>query len=532
MPNIREFNTTANFRAFQPNGEAAAALSQSADRTAQSARGIGYLTRATKQTIGQSIGALGKTAADTADDLLGRGESLKLGADKISTMNSLVSQWNTMRNTADPNDPNVAQRFNEQVLNPTLEKFGEGMISTAGQRGAIDFRQAAAEHFASVQQADAGIMAGEAAHQNIVTMANQSADLLSKDPSALAFVNGQVAQSIDDYTRGHPNLGAEQVAQIQNLKANVRRTNTMAAFHGMAEANPAAATEALHKGFGADDLTEADRSALDNYATAQANKLKEQDRADAVYQKQQDQYKSYAAADKLTTSLIQPDGTLAVNRDYYSGIQEIGKMPNVAPGLLTSMIDMGRSITREQEEGIHVVTDPHTLEDMNRRVMLEPSDPEKLELKDVVGARTAQKLSDKDFNRFRSDIADLQRDPGKKAALKSFTDFQNSMKSSITKSNVMSGGDPQGDQRWGQWQSLSREAFEQAYTNGSDWKAMLQPGSPNYLGNTASPYMIGSKAGIKEVQTNVKTGVELVQPPGGGRQKNESAADYLKRLGN
>ena len=532
MATIREYNAPAQaeFQGFRPT-------SMGDDALVQGARRVGALNNEAGTAIAGGVSTLARTGAQITDDYYSRQEATQFGKDSIAVMDSIASQWNTARNTADPNDPNVAQKFNEEVLNPALESFGQHYISSTGQDLAQQFKMSFARTMAQTQRADAMTAAGVAVHNNIVDMTNTSADLLTRNPGMLEAVNATNAQAIEGYISKNPNLSSEKVAQIREMLPTMRRSNTLAAFDAKARANPAGALADLKAGFGKDDLTQADRETLENHAN-NYQKLAEADTRSAQERLEKQQREDAdTAGNKIFVSALQADGSFVPGPDYYSNITKLTAMPNAPPGLAKSLYEDGVEGSRRLAEGKPAINDPHTVDDLSTRLLLNPDDPNKLELKDIVAAHVQGRLSDKTAGQLTQDFNELQRNPGKKVALQALKNFQNGLRSSITASNMMSAKDPEGDQRFLQWTTLSSQMFNQIYDSGGDWRAAADINNPNSLARTASPYMIGTKAGMQEAQSNIQKGVTLVPPinPSGTpkaefvRKPGETPEQALKR---
>src|SRR6185437_6196173 len=82
--------------------------------------------------FGSAVEAAGNVAVDYAQH-----QEISHGAAAYAGLNDALTQtWNDTVKTADPNDPNVAAKFREQVLEPQLEKFGQSFLTEGGQKWA------------------------------------------------------------------------------------------------------------------------------------------------------------------------------------------------------------------------------------------------------------------------------------------------------------------------------------------------------------------------------------------------------------
>lgn len=523
MPNIREYNATGGLRPDSSGGEAAA----SAGRRIE---GLTYERGQMKsQAITSLAGGVLGLASDAnrmAEQYVTHKEVMKYSADLADTTNTLLKQWNEARTNADPNDLQVAADFNEKVMQPALDQFVSRYSSREGQERAAEGAGRLTAHLTSVQTADAATMAGEAAVQDLTLMTNRNADTLMADPTSLGFVN-EISDEAVRNARANPLLTAAQSAQLEGLGSHFREQNTIAAFHGMANKNPEAAAAALAAGFGKDDLTAANRTMLERYADAEIKIAKQATHSDAVEKRQQETEASHEAAAKLVSSLIKDDGTIAVPKEYFQGVKQIATMPNVAPGLVDSMFNMGKRLTDEGTNKIGIgVNDAATQESFSKRMLLPPDAPDALSQADVFTARAQGKLSDEGFAFYERAVNTINKDPQKKDALTQFNRVMSTFKSSVTRSNTLTGiVVPAEDVQWGRFQTDMRARFEQAYKQ-DKWQNLIDPASSDYLGAAVRQYGYGTKEHLNQFRT-------MMRDQGGAaapaleRKPGQSAQDYL-----
>ncbi len=536
MPRLLDYSSTEALQGLRPSEAGVEAAVQAGRRTGAFYSQSGQERAAAANEIGGAVAFTGRTVGEAVQEHLNQQEVTQFYAKQAQFDNELVTSWNKTRNEADPNDPTVATKWNQEVLQPAVDKFTSEFSTPSGQQRVQEHVARLQEHLGTVQAADASTAAGEAALQNLSKFNANNAASLTGDPSRLDFVNATTDKMIDDYIRNSPSLSSERAAEVRNMGTKMRRENTLAAFHGMADANPTAAKQALDSGYGKDDLTESDRNALSNYTHVQEQRVKEEARAEDLDTKRKNVAAASDAMNSLFADHIDPDsGTLKVGPGYFKGVVDIAKMPDAPPSDVRTAFSYGQVAMANEASGKFVQTDPNLREDFSTRMALPPGDPKALTPSEILQAGIDQKMSNADVNKFYKEATELAKDPVKRDALSQYNKFVASMKSSITHSNPLLGKIvPQEDQKFGQFQYDSRLAFDQAYASGN-WRAALDPRSANYLGHMLPQYTYGSKEGLQTLQTNLKSGVTLAPAPNGddgkARKPGESPADYIKRTG-
>lgn len=522
MPNIREYNATGGFR---PDASAAESI-------ASSGRQVGAMTQQAGRIRSEGwsnlvSGAVGGalSATHAAEAFVTHKEAMKFSADLADVTNTLTHAWNDTRANSDLNDPDVAAKFNEKVMQPALEEFTGRYGSREGQERAAAAAGRLTEHFSSIQMADTATMAGEAAVQDLTTMANRNADTLVTDPMNLSLVNEITADAVRS-AKANPLLTAEQQAHLDGLGSQLREHNTVAAFHGMAERNPAAAKAELEAGFGKDDLSAQTRITLLTYADAQVKMREQQVKADEVAKRRNEIAAANATSAQLVSTLISADGTVGTpDANFFQGVKKVAGMPNTEAGLVESLFNFGKRLVDERDGKVNIgVNDPDTQENFSRRMLLEPDDTNALTHADVYRARAAGLLDSDGFRFYESAVDKISKDPEKRTALSRLNSLVGSFKPMIANANAMTGlVVPEENVKYGLFQQDVRQRFEAAYKGGT-WMNMLDPANPEFIGNVAQTYRTDLKAHMKAVQDQMKG---LQQPTTPQRKPGQSAADYL-----
>lgn len=505
MANIREYSSSAALQGVRTT-------SQAADTAVQAGRRIGQLTAqqgedraSVGQNIAKAVTGEGVDAIKIADEYYGRQETLKEGADWVQTFNGLTEQWNTMRNTADPNDPNVAERFRQDVLAPALETYGNGFISDRGRRAAENGRNRLMEHFGTATSADMVTLQGEAAVKNITTIANQAGLGIVKDPSAMEAVNAKIAETIKDFTDGHPNMTAEQMAKFDTMQEEIFRNNAKAAVHGIAESGPdgpAAAIKAIDSGRFSKFLTEGDNSQLTAYAQTQQRMAEEKTRSAEAEAQRKERDSQNADAGALTATVLDPtSGKVTVGPAYWEGVKGyIDKHPTAPPEFLRSLIAFGQKAITDEMTNKFTTDDPGTVAELTKRFDLPIDDPNFPQLHDLIKLSNEGKLSKQGFAEQRALLNDVTNDKVMKGALKRINDLAKGYDAAIAPTSAMGAIlSPAAAIKLAQFKDDVRQMFREKYRDGT-YREMSDPASPNYVGKIAMQpkYQTSNKDALQE----------------------------------
>jgi len=139
------------------------------------------------------------------------------------------------------NDPTIAAKFREEVVEPTLEKMRDGFMTEGGVKFAESHVQQFRNHFVSKTSADMARLAGVAAKKNIETLTNQLSNAAISDPTSLKTSLSLVESSVGAMVDSSPNLrGADGAAMKLELTQASQAAIVKAAAIGAIAANPEA----------------------------------------------------------------------------------------------------------------------------------------------------------------------------------------------------------------------------------------------------------------------------------------------------
>ena len=529
MPNIREYKSQVNgVGGLQPTDRGVSALSNAANDVAQGGRTQAVMAERAGRSLESGVNALAQPIADIAETHYSKQDIIKYGADSAAAITALTAKWNDTRNHADPNDPLVAQRFNEEVLQPALSEFGKGYITKAGQQMALDFRTRMLDHFANVQDADQKIADRAAVEKNLVTMQNQNAVTLHTDPTSFDLVNENTHNTVAAYKRA-AGLDAASNAHLDELEQGMLRTNARAAGRGMGDKNPDELIKAIDSGWASKYLTETDRQELRAYGEQQQREAKAAQRADITFKEHQDKEAADKALVGITTGLTQPDGTLVPNpqvirdlRDKYAGL------PGAESATYRAALGFANALQENRDNKFLPKTDAALREQFDARAALQPDDPNVLTRTDIFKAYTNNQLSDKEYSVYQNQLSVMARDPLKRDAYRQFNEWAATIKPSIDRSVFGGQADSVGAQAFGQFKIQARAAFEQAYEAGTWKQAITAHKGDDYIGNLAQPWQTSTQEQMRRMQTTFQNGTPILTGPITPPKVNLPEADSKK----
>lgn len=196
--NITEYNagSDAVAGAIRPSEVGVEATVQSAYRGGrffdQGARDLQSNAARAGQEIGSGIAAAGDQAVKYVQD-----REINLGGPaEANTLAGLTATWNKIATTSDPNDPTVAQKFQDQTLEPALQKFQDSFNTEGGRKWAQERVQAIRSHFVNdTLPHDMAVRGAGAAQGNVQNYGNTLTATVQADPTSLDYA----MKSVDSY---------------------------------------------------------------------------------------------------------------------------------------------------------------------------------------------------------------------------------------------------------------------------------------------------------------------------------------------
>lgn len=208
---IRQYESPiSSIRPSEVGVEATAAAARRAggffSQSAAALRALGSETAAAGEQTARMVGSSIRDAGAAAVDYAQHREIAHGAAADAGLTDKLTNAWNDTVKNADPNDPTVAAKFREQVMEPELQKFGESFLTEGGQKFAEQRVERLRNHLFEKTSADMATLAGAAVTDNIRTIANTRSNTAVNDPSAVPHLLSTIDADVNDVIASSPNL--------------------------------------------------------------------------------------------------------------------------------------------------------------------------------------------------------------------------------------------------------------------------------------------------------------------------------------
>jgi hypothetical protein len=225
MPNIEEYS--AGNLSIQPSETGVESTARAAYRIAS----FGNQQAADLQRVGQELGSAVKDAGDIAMQYAAHRE-INTGAPHAATISASKDQaWNnyiTGRDIdpSDPdretkiaarvNNPQAAEQWREQNLDPDLQKFTDAFWTDGAKQWATEWADRYRTHFTTMAHADQATMAGEVVKANIEKTNNAAATGVFNVPGTLGSAADLLKHSIEGNVRSSPTMTPDVATGIEN----------------------------------------------------------------------------------------------------------------------------------------------------------------------------------------------------------------------------------------------------------------------------------------------------------------------------
>ncbi len=313
------------------------------------------------------------------------------------TQADLAVKWQDYLRTGDPNDPNLYQKFMDEVATPAFDKLGEN-IST--QKGNIYFQTHRAKAWASMYKSaatDTSKVNAEHAVNQVTTMSKSYSDAAYFDPTNWKDHVEQSDGAIDALADAH----GLPATKVEELKTKQHALIVTSATDGMIKQNPEEALKVLQEGtfngFLDGKQTDAAIKKAEGAIRTQASDAKATDAAETKKKK----LEGINALNELEGQVvIDPvDGHHTLPPDYFTKLNDIrDKYGDVIdPGTFNAAINWGAVELRRNKTKMDVSkSDPAKYKEM-----LEKATDGTLTREEVYTARGNNFLSQKDFTFFK-----------------------------------------------------------------------------------------------------------------------------------
>lgn len=217
MPNIRELNAPAGIglnpteTGIEATAGAARRIGGFYNQAAEAQNTVASIKQDTGNRIGSTIKDVGSVAVDYEDH-----QEISHGALRFANLqDDLTQQWNATVKNADPNDPAVAKKFREEVLEPALDNFKEGFNTENSQKFADQRSDALRNHFFEKTSADMSTLAGIAVQKNISQSTTAMSNTAMMDPSSVPSLLAGTDHSISAMVDSSPTLRPTDAARVK-----------------------------------------------------------------------------------------------------------------------------------------------------------------------------------------------------------------------------------------------------------------------------------------------------------------------------
>jgi hypothetical protein len=377
------------------------------DAALQAARRVGTFYHQEGENLGSAIATAGKQA----EDFMAHREISHGAVGFAGMQQDLTQKWNDQAKNADPNDPTVAKKFQDEVIEPAIQKYSEGFMTEAGQRWAEQHVDALRSHLFEKTSADMSTLAGIAAKTNVEKTVNSLSSTVATDPSSLDFAMKTVDGAIGGIASSSPNLSPTQAAQVSSeLSQKAKEQIVKSAVAGMIMKNPGVDLDGIQKKYG-DYINGAEMKQFQKAAQTQAKANTLQDKQIQVAQRQLADLNVHKGAAEIMAKNITFDPTTGhpiVDPNYFQQVLELAKNnPNASNAAETArtMLTWGET---QQNKANKIVDDPIIKKDLTDR-MFDPDRP--TSRVDLMKAQADGKLSNQSFQAMDRLVKEMETTP-------------------------------------------------------------------------------------------------------------------------
>lgn len=387
------------------------------DARAAAARRIGSAYHQAGANLAGGISAAGQVA----DDYLTHQDISHGLVAKAGLIADWTQQWNERAKTADPNDPTVAKKFMEEVVQPGLEKFGDGFLTSKGQQWGESQSATLLDHFFQKTSADMSTLAGQAAVTNSVKQINTYSTIASNDPSSLKFAMENWKTAVDAISSTAPNLTPEAAGRVKTelLQRGLEQI-VKAGIQSAIEKNPDAGLKLSKDPELAPYIKPDEIKQFESYTRQMARVNASEDRAARVQRDYDNKNDFNTKANELEVSTMpqQAGDPPQLPSDYWQKLKDLSKHPGAAlePGRIKTMVENGERITArlDKAEPLGPVSHQTTIDLLNR---IRSTDPSRLTSNDEIYKAYADgKLNNTDFKFLQTEYQQLRTPEGQALA--------------------------------------------------------------------------------------------------------------------
>jgi hypothetical protein len=504
MPNIREVNAGTDI-GLRPDDRAAQSTANAGRRMASLYNTAAEAEADTGRRIASAVVDVGNVVQKWAENR----EVSKQAADSAITLASLDKEWNETVKNADPNDPTLAAKFREEVVEPRLQALRDGPITEGGQRYAEAATQRFRNHFFEKTASDMARLAGVAARQNIETLTNQFSNAAITDPTSLKTSLGMVEHSVSAMVDSSPNLGGVDAARLKmELTLDSQKAIVKAAAIGAINVNP----EEGFKKFSGPEYSKYISGAELKQLEQQANSVQRAQRVDETYRKTLETQAKKEASDKREDEYIAAIHSGDPREMGKVSAKTIATDPTLTREARQRMIGI---VERETKPEAAAKVSNRTASDLISRVRAPQGDPRRIDSLDpVYEAFEKGELNKADLKFVREEFVNMRTPEGARLGDQQ-EEFIKSVKPLIDKSNPMLGKlDASGPQQVYNFTMALRKKVDEYRKAGKDPQDLMDPSKPDYMGSPGAlvPYQKTLAQSMEDTVRSMRPGPAIPPP--------------------
>lgn len=467
--------------------------------------------------VGNALANLGNTVSQVGQQIHQRdaqSEVSDLTADMAQAHADLTTGLADTIKSADPSDPNVASKFMDQY-DEKMGDIGDNLETPEAQRTFAKMNASMRGQFQIGSTKAQAALAGENAAQNYNTTVSSYSTSLVNDPTQFDSVIAQNASSIDALKQTH-NIAQNDADGMQDESETKLAQNALQGWINPTGMNSPETAIALLKAGKFDDYLDGDEktAAIKEAETGVGAKTIEANRRQSV----QDQV-SADQIDQTQNSFLQKlnNNTLS-NDDIFKS-----NLPAFGSGSKEQFLKMIDAQTAGPNE-----TDSDTFHNLTARVFAPDGDPKKITDPNVLNTYIASgDLSVQDGKMLR---AEIQKTPEGKREQQLKANFLKVAQANLVKPDALGVKDPQGQESYQAFTSDFLPAYDKARAGGATAQQLLDPNSPQYMGNMIRPYVKSPQQKMNAMAQSMN----FTNPPKPGptveqRKPGETISQYLSR---
>lgn len=541
MVNIKDYNSTvAGFRPTDAGVDAAAQAGRRANAAFSEAAGAvskvsGAVSRVGSETreLGSETTQVGnefatnmeqgiRYAGKVAVDYMDHRDISQGSAAYAKLMDRMTNEWNKIvsdKNT-DPNDPTIAQKFRENVLQPELDTFQKGFLTDAGQQWAQARTTSFRDHMVTKTMADMGSLAAEAAKVNIRATVNGLSNTAMLDPSSVAHLLKEVDGTVGTMVDTSPNLRGVEGAKLRGLavqqaQENIVKYGAIGAIQK--SANPEATADEWARKY-PDLINGAEVKMLAANARQQMRAI----RQDSVWADHQQKLQAQDQSDQKEVEWL---------KRLYS--DDPAQQSEVTSKAIVNDPTLNRTAKERTLGLIRREMQPETERTISNdtfvNLVTKIRNGEVTDMNPLFDARTRKagspgSMTKQDFLEARGVLMDMQTPEGSKLGQVQ-AKFMKGIGPLLDRSTML-GVDPSGGRNKYEFETFVSEQVAKAKRDHKNPFDLFNPGSPEYLGKdaTVKPYISTMQERTDRVQ-------QFNMPGPAQRRPGETVDQYRERVG-